>query len=554
MDGTSKFRKNDNGRAPTPRTKKKGKRKIKYVGWGSRELIDFLESIGKDTRTALSHYDVTNIVNQYVVDSKLIHPEKKKKRVICDERLQTLFGGKKQSVLRNKIYDLLEPHLLENHVESEDDSYSSDEEEDKGKSAASKRRKTSTSDKKPLPEKADDEVSKSALAAMSPENIKLAYLKRSLVQQLFLNEPRNFESKVVGSFVRIKADRYDIYQKNSYQLEVVTGVKKVAGDDNPPMLRLASTIDDINISALSEDTFSEEECGDLLRRVKEGFVKQPTVGELEEKVAMVHKDITRHFITRELIVLKNRADHANEKGLRHIVMECQDRRKLLLSHEEQSRLLNEIPKVLPEKVEVETTPDDSPDGEVQKPDDSPKDADWDWEPCYNSSAAASLTNTSSKGKGPHKFGTRSNIDSQPSSPEEETPSEIEQVRLECNDNSKLHDSSEIISHESEHNGHIEGNASNGDLKPKEVEVITLSDDEDEVEPPSSVASAHLDPECFAWYYLDPSRKVQGPFTLTTLKRWHGSGYFKSDFRIWASGQTTKQAVLLTDILRLVFHS
>ncbi|KAK9735575.1 hypothetical protein RND81_04G213900 [Saponaria officinalis] len=580
MEGTPGFKENDNVRARTPRTRRKGKRKIEYVGWGSRVLLDFLQSIGKDTSKALSHYDVTNIVNEYVVNSKLIHPEKKK-RVICDERLQTLFGGRKQSVFRNKIHDLLEPHLFENHIASEDDSDGLDEKED-DTSVASKRQKTSISDKKTLllPKKKAPEVSKTALADMSVENIKLVYLKKSLVQE-FLKKPETFESKVVGSFVKIKADRYDIYQKNSYQLELVTGVKNVASaGGKPPMLRLASTIDVISVSALSDDNFSEEECEDLRRRIQEGFVKQPTVGELEQKALMLHKDITRHWIDREIVVLKNRADQANEKGWRHKVAEYLDKKKLLQSIEEQARLLNEIPEVLPEKVKPETVPNDSRAGDNQNSNNSPKDVGWDREPCNTSSATPSSTNASSKqdNQEPHKIGTRSNIDSPPSSRQEESPSEMEQGRPESNGDSKLPDSNGIHlngieSPETEQNGHAESirpvqngipilghsvssskdkNASTEDPNPKKMEIITLSDDEDEVQPSPSIATARLNPECFIWFYLDPARQVQGPFSLTTLKRWHGFGYFKPDFKVWASSQTQKQAVLLTDILQLVF--
>lgn len=206
--------------ASTPRTRKYIKKKREYVGWGSRELIEFLNSIGKDTSKSLSQGDLTTIVNEYVNLKQLTNP-KNKRRVLCDEKLQTLFG-KKKSVLKNKIYDLLDPHLAENQVGSDDNLWGSSDEYDEETFSVAKKQKNSNSEKKPQLKKKAPEVSKNSLAAINAENIKLVFLKRSLVQQL-QKHPEAFESKVVGSFVRVKSDPHDIFQKNSHQLQPVTG-------------------------------------------------------------------------------------------------------------------------------------------------------------------------------------------------------------------------------------------------------------------------------------------------------------------------------------------
>lgn len=204
---------------PTPRTRKWTRRKKEFVGWGSKQLIGFLGSLGLQTAQKMSQEAVTNTINQYINERKLLHPDKKKK-VMCDERLHALFGRK--SVNRNKIHDLLEGHLAENQVQSDDDQlYSSEDKEEDG-SALSKRQKVSSLDRKVVPKKKVFEVSKSSLAAITPENIKLVYLKKTLVQEL-LKDPETFESKVVGSFVRIKADPLDIFQKTSHVIQLVTG-------------------------------------------------------------------------------------------------------------------------------------------------------------------------------------------------------------------------------------------------------------------------------------------------------------------------------------------
>ncbi|KAL0335300.1 UNVERIFIED_CONTAM: hypothetical protein Sradi_4741900 [Sesamum radiatum] len=59
-----------------------------------------------------------------------------------------------------------------------------------------------------------------------------------------------------------------------------------------------------------------EECSDLRQKVAAGLLERPTVGELEQKAKILHKDITMHRIKKELALLQNLIDRANEKGWR----------------------------------------------------------------------------------------------------------------------------------------------------------------------------------------------------------------------------------------------
>ena len=76
-------------------------------------------------------------------------------------------------------------------------------------------------------------------------------------------------------------------------------------------------------------------------------------------------------------------------------------------------------------------------------------------------------------------------------------------------------------------------------------VIELSDDEEE---PGAELSESL------WHYRDPQGDMQGPFQLTSLKRWSDARYFPPDFKVWMEGQSQNEAVLLLDILNKVFPS
>ncbi|MCD9559212.1 hypothetical protein HAX54_017067 [Datura stramonium] len=251
MDGDSFLVEESKDQLPISLKRKRNARtkKLEFVGWGSRPLIEFLQSIGKDTSRAYSQQEVTAIVTEYVNSNDLLNPQKKK-RVLCDARLYSLFG--KKSIPRMKIYDLLEVHFSENHDESEDEPSDSSEEEDIV--IASKGRRSTGSPKKKVPV-----APKSCFAAVIAENIKLVYLKRSLVQGL-LKTPGSFEDKVVGSFVRVKSDPNDYSQKNSHQLQQVEGVKKVLATSDATFeihLQLSNMMKDIPVSSLSDDDFYE---------------------------------------------------------------------------------------------------------------------------------------------------------------------------------------------------------------------------------------------------------------------------------------------------------
>ncbi|CAN6337838.1 unnamed protein product [Urochloa humidicola] len=47
-----------------------------------------------------------------------------------------------------------------------------------------------------------------------------------------------------------------------------------------------------------------------------------------------------------------------------------------------------------------------------------------------------------------------------------------------------------------------------------------------------------------WNYIDPQGNTRGPFPLTCLFCW--SGFFDKDFKVWRTGESAEQAILLTD--------
>ncbi|XP_014516985.1 uncharacterized protein At5g08430 [Vigna radiata var. radiata] len=344
-----------NGKVQTPVTRKRKYRtkKKEFHGWGSVPLILFLQSIGRDTKKEIAQSEVANIVMEYVKQKSLFH-KTKKKRIECDEKLHSLF--KRKTISRLKINDLLESHFAENCEESSDDVLFDSEEDDAFSMCETPR--TAPSEKRSQLKKPVFEKPRSCFAAVVPANIKLVYLKRSLVEKL-LTDPETFETKVVGSFIRIKSDPNDYLQKNSHQLLQVTGIKKSSEVNGEIHLQASGFFKDIRIQMLSDDNFSEEECEDLHRRVRDGLVKRPMTVDMEHRARVLHEDMTKHWLARELTLLQNLIDRANEKGWRRELEEYLQRREKLQRPDEQKRLLCEFPQVIADDQKTEsTTPDD----------------------------------------------------------------------------------------------------------------------------------------------------------------------------------------------------
>ncbi|KAL5555135.1 hypothetical protein UlMin_037371 [Ulmus minor] len=327
-------------------TERKVRKKKEFIGWGSKRLLEFLASIGKETSKEWSQEEVAAIVIGYCNENKLFHPVKKKK-IVSDERLLNFIGRK--SFLKNSIRKLVTAHFAENFEQSKENEFLScpDDIELNDINENHKKQRNSLSVQEPQQKKVTPDVQKCCFVSINAENIKLVYLKRSLVEEL-LKQPEMFERKVVGSFVRVKCDPNDYLQKNSHQLLQVKGVTMSSNCELSAQISLqfSNSHIDLPICKLSDDNFTKEECEDLRDRVKDGLLKKPTIVEFEQKARSLHEDITKHWIARELILLQKRIDQASEKGWGREYPFT--RRQLLSDPLEQSRLLNELPEVIPD--------------------------------------------------------------------------------------------------------------------------------------------------------------------------------------------------------------
>ncbi|KAL0718407.1 hypothetical protein Bca4012_067729 [Brassica carinata] len=331
---------------PTLKTKR-----MEFIGWGSKPLIDFLTSIGEDTRDEMSQHSVESVIRDYIRQKNLVYNEKKKKKVRCDEKLFSIF--RKKYVNQKRIYSLLNAHFKENVEQLE---YISLLERGFGEkneklSVPCKKQKTNTSeDEDPFEEEVKPEMRPTGLAAISADNIKLVYLRKSLVMEL-LKQSGSFRNKVVGSFVKVRNDPRDPI---AFQILQVTDIKNA--DDKGILLYVAGMESYVSISKLDDSDITKEEIEDLKQKVMNGLLRQPTLVEMEQKAKVLHEDITKHWITRQLSILQKRINCANEKGWRKELEEYLEERELLQKPSEQERLLRQTPKITEDLIEIEQDP------------------------------------------------------------------------------------------------------------------------------------------------------------------------------------------------------
>ena len=195
-------------------------KRMEFIGWGSKPLIEFLTSIGEDTREEMSQHTVDSVIRRYIRQKNLLDDEKKnKKKVRCDEKLFSIF--RKKYVNQRRIYSLLNAHFKENADQLEYISLLERGfgEKNENVSVPCKKQKTDMSDEETCEEEVKPEMRPTGLAMISADNIKLVYLRKSLVLEL-LKKSKSFRNKVVGSFVKVRNDPRDPI---AFQILQVTG-------------------------------------------------------------------------------------------------------------------------------------------------------------------------------------------------------------------------------------------------------------------------------------------------------------------------------------------
>ncbi|TVU19437.1 hypothetical protein EJB05_35587 [Eragrostis curvula] len=580
---------------------KEGKsKKNGYLGWGSEALIEFLASLGKDTSKSLDQFRAAEAVKDYIRQNGLM-PKDKKKLVICDDKLKCLF--RKSKLKFNRIPSLLKKHITEN-MTSEDETLNS---EDNIDSVSAMTKKDFTANHVSRIPNRTSEINKRCFASLKPGNIKLVYLKRSLVMDL-LKEPDTFESKVTGCFVRVKNDPKDysyLIRKKSHELRQVTGVKrsseeyKIKGISTGVLL---CTFDnDLRISTLSDEDFEEDECDDLRLLAQEGSFKRPTVGDLEEKVKSIHRDIMSH-------------------------LEDMDKKKLLQEPSERRRLLEEVPQVIPDTEDIKDTELQvtAQDKSVEKNTDAFQGNNgervissklFSEEKSKGPNDARAILKSCSEGKSEgtnlgRGFNLRSFSEEKPKGTDGERTLSLKSCSEEKSKATKKDADCGITgmnvqkgntedpgannaaceipcaqqdteATKADANGdtsamHVQGQSTEAVDVAMIVQVIPIEDDGDENLRQGGGQTAVIDLEAddardthrvqhetsntlrrrgisqrrCVWYYNDPQGDERGPFTMEHLRHWWDGGYFPEEFKVWRRGQSSDSAVFLRDVLQM----
>ncbi|KAH6813870.1 hypothetical protein C2S51_022888 [Perilla frutescens var. frutescens] len=477
-----------------------------FIGWGSRSLIDFLSSIGKRTDEKLSERDVTSIVNEYVKENKLLDPQKTK-MIICDAQLQSLF--KKRRMHKNKVCELLESHFAENCDESEEDDVGYDSEDDyAGIVDIRKRQRKLDMERKSSAKELADDVQLGCFASIVVENVKLVYLRRSLLLEM-LKQPELFKEKVVGCFVRVKSDPYDYHSRYSHQLMRVRGVGRVSIDQNnmEAILLFSAVPKEISTNLLSDDDFSKEECEELTRKVLAGQLERPTVEDLQRKANIVHADITKHYL---------------------------EKKRRLQNPMEVSKLLENVPKVIPDLHELNSNSEDILN-DMNPEKDSPK------------SILQCNSSVANEGWQEDKASEEKTRHCNASSPER-TSRKPSQPTAKLKNNKAGGEDLEMCSQETPHVRVTRSSHKASDT----VVVELLSDDANSNE--GKAANVHHENQNID----DSIWCIQGPngerkkYSFSVLKQWSETSVYASKFKVWKEDENEENAVWLREAIGIAF--
>ncbi|XP_059281338.1 zinc finger CCCH domain-containing protein 44-like [Lycium ferocissimum] len=492
--------------------------------WASKELLEFVAHMKNGDTSALSHFEVQALLLKYIKRNKLRDP-RQKSQIICDSRLKSLFGKHRAGHI--EMLKLLEYHFLINE-DSQRSAFipagivgtvTNRAEADDNNDTSFLINKTKKRKSRKHSEESLVQINLDEYAAIDAHNINLIYLRRDLMESL-IEDMEKFQGRVIGSVVRIRISGNN-QKQDMYRLVHVVGTSKASvpykiGDKTADVLLEVLNLNKkevLPIDSISNQDFSEDECRRLRQIIKCGLVKRLTIGEIQKKAMELRAVKLNDSLEEEILRLNNLRDRASEKGRKKELRECVEKLVLLKMPEEHQRRLRAIP-------EVHADPKMDPNYETEEDageSDEKKQAEYGG-PKYTRFCRREDKLMSSRRK------------------DKEGP-----IMVRCK-----------VSEKREAHGYIMKKLGNQGTA---CQAVDRSSSETSITSFSTVnsTSTNNSETDKLWHYRDPSGRIQGPFSVTQLRKWNKSGLFPLDMRIWTNDEH-HDSVLLTNALNGLFHT
>ncbi|KAK1437885.1 hypothetical protein QVD17_03685 [Tagetes erecta] len=517
----SQTRKTRRRKTKQPKTHGSGASAPDGTQWASKELLEFVKHMGKDT-SFQSQFDVQALLLEYIKTNNL-RDSRRKSQIICDARLQRLFS--KPRVGHFEMLKLLESHFL---IKEDDDVQGSvvdtdfspiDDEKTKDK----KRKHRKKGDQEPQSNRDD-------YAAIDIHNINLIYLRRKLAEDL-LDDTESFHSKVVDTFVRIRISGAN-HNQDLYRLVQVTGttttgahyaVGKKSTDIMLEILNLDKT-ESVSIDTISNQEFTEDECNRLRQSIKCGLINSLTVGDILDKAIELQAARVNDWIESEVVRLSHLRDRASDLG------QCVEKLEVLKTPEERARRLHDIPVI---------HDDPTMDPKYESEDDTNEDDKK--QDMYNSFVDSRFSKRRDYPSKESWRGTGASTSRSPGKSYEFSRN------LSSNNYSKKVEEAATSPRMGLHNDNIRDQGRERIVQPSPSVVKKPSSANETVKIVGSTKEDVSETEKL-WHYKDPTGKIQGPFTMAQLRKWNNNKFFPVDLRIWRTSEKEKDGILLTDAL------
>ncbi|KAH7430453.1 hypothetical protein KP509_09G099900 [Ceratopteris richardii] len=369
--------------------------------------------------------------------------------------------------------------------------------------------------------------------------------------------------------------------------------------------------EEITADLVSNQELVEEECQRLRQSVRCGFIKAMRVGELEERARALREAKVKDWREFELLRLSHLRDRASEKGRKKELRECVEKLQLLSTPEEQERLLNAPfdidadPFMDPDyESEEEEAPADDVPGETPVPQSTQFLAKYSdkvnvlsgtekhyshWETGYTFDSRRNFHDPQQKVNvwGPRDHSDAMSTRQAPdlevqdlnsSHPFPSNKAAFSGSKFGWVDNAKFHSQTTNWSQgrytrkevrwtdgsadnvQSSSSGWRRSENIDSTLQFQANQADSLGQMVSPIQTPAPAPSVTFVPAPSGgtvladvekekiWCYLDPTRTVQGPFSMEQLRKWEKTNLFPVDLRIWRITESQDASILLSDAL------